>query len=357
MKDHHDYAWVEGERVRIVLPVECVWPSDGDAGEDVAGPRGGGWWPSDSVRRVALEELSRREALEVSDWARKELIYWLAGDGLHPLRWLRRWTMALWRYAPGSVPLAGALVYGSAEEYERAGMSALFPRGDGAKERGRLEAVWGGLGDRCQVRGVRTGRLDDLEAGDRALEGCEWVGPEADRSAAEAEASAVARLALGNFVLWLAGDGGWCLGALKRFYVAIFVEYQDLAPRMTGEDWGAIYGQTRAAFCEDAKRYVGRPLEAEFGYRPKVAGQKRADAAEAYAENARKHCPRRQVGPVNQAEESRALSREDEARLRAIREDAEKRQREKDAEEMRVRAERNRGRVVRRNLNLKIENT
>lgn len=351
MKNQHDYAWVDGERVRIVLPVEPVWPVeeiDGDVVEGGSSGHGGGWWPSESVRRVSLAELSRREAQDVSDWARKELIYWLAGDGLHPLRWLRRWTMALWRYAPGSVPPAGALVYGSVDEYERAGMAALFSRGDVGKERSRLESVWGGLGDRCQVRGVRTGRLDDLEAGDRALDGCDWDGVESDRGAAEVEAGAVARLALGNFVLWLAGDGGWCLGALKRFYVAIFVEYQDLAPRMTGEDWGAIYGQTRAAFCEDAKRYVGRPLEAELGYRPKVAGQKRADASDAYAENARKHCPRRQVGPVNQAEESRAISREDEARLRAIREDAEKRQRERDAEEMRARAERNRGRVLRR---------
>jgi hypothetical protein len=290
---------------------------------------------------VRLEELSRGQAAEVSDWARKELVYWLAGDGLHPLRWMRRWTMALWRYAPGAVPTDARTMFGGVDLFERAALGALFPRGSATAERSRLEGVWGGLGDRCQVRSVRTGLIDDLEEGEAALDGCEWAGPEVDRPAAREEAGEVARLALVNLVRWLATDGGWCLGALKRYYVAIFVEYRDLAPRMTGEDWGAIYGQTRAAFCEDAKRYIGLPLEAELGYRPKVAGQKSAEAAEAYADNAREHCPRRQTGPVNHTEEDkRAISREDEARLRTMRAEAERREVERDAEEMRLRAER-----------------
>ena len=310
--------------------------------EGLSGAEGSGaWWPSESVRRVRLEELSRGQAAEVSDWARKELVYWLAGDGLHPLRWMRRWTMALWRYAPGAVPTDARTMFGGVDLFERAALGALFPRGSATAERSRLEGVWGGLGDRCQVRSVRTGLIDDLEEGEAALDGCEWAGPEVDRPAAREEAGEVARLALVNLVRWLATDGGWCLGALKRYYVAIFVEYRDLAPRMTGEDWGAIYGQTRAAFCEDAKRYIGLPLEAELGYRPKVAGQKSAEAAEAYADNAREHCPRRQTGPVNHTEEDkRAISREDEARLRTMRAEAERREVERDAEEMRLRAER-----------------
>jgi hypothetical protein len=342
------YGWVDGERVPVSMPADAVWP-DGAAGDGSGEPgdagRPGSWWPSESVRRIFLEELSRGEAAEVADWARKELVYWLAGDGLHPLRWLRRWTMALWRYAPGSVPREAATMFGALEGFERAGLEAFFPRAGWAAERARLEWVWRGLGDRCQVRAVRTGRLEDLESGEAALDGCGWAGPEVDRWGASGEAEEVARLALGNMVLWLAADGGWCLGALKRFYVAIFVEYKDLAPRMTGEDWGAIYGQTRAAFCEDAKRYVGLPLELELGYRPKVAGQKRAEAAEVYAQNAAEHCPRRQTGPSNHAEEDRRLhSRDDEQRLRELRAAAEVRERERDAEEMRLRAERTRER-------------
>jgi hypothetical protein len=346
-----NYGWVDGERVPLAMPAECVWPIIEGAmldDEDAAGSAesAGSWWPSEAVRRVRLTELSRNEAAEVSDWARKELVYWLAGDGLHPLRWMRRWTMALWRYAPGAVPSAASTMFGAADLFERAALVALFPRGSVAGERARLDAVWGGLGDRCQVRAVRTGLLEDLEKGDAALDGCEWAGPEVDRPEAREEAGEVARLALVNMVAWLAADGGWCLGALKRFYVAIFVEYKDLAPRLTGEDFGAIYGQTRAAFCEDGKRYVGKPLEAELGYRPKVAGQKCAEAAEAYADNAREHCPRRQLGPASHTDEDkRAHSREDGARLAELRAAAEARAVARDAEEMRVRAERTRERV------------
>lgn len=345
-----NYGWVDGERVPLALPAECVWPVlEGASLEEdgmVEAEGSGSWWPSESVRRVRLEELSRGEAAEVSDWARKELVYWLAGDGLHPLRWLRRWTMALWRYAPGAVPGEARTMFEAAFVFERAAMGALFPRGSWSDERKRLEGVWGGLGDRCQVRAVRTGLIENLEDGAAALDGCGWAGPEVDRAGAAEEAGEVARLALVNMVRWLATDGGWCLGALKRYYVAIFVEYRDLAPRMTGEDWGAIYGQTRAAFCEDAKRYVGLPLEAELGYRPKVAGQKSAEAAAGYALNAKEHCPRRQVGPVCHTEEDkRSRSREEEARLREARAEAERREIERDAEEMRVRAERTRERV------------
>jgi hypothetical protein len=345
------YGWVDGERVPLAMPAEAVWPmlpEEEEAGSEA--DRSGAWWPSESVRRVRLVELSRGQAAQVSDWARQELVYWLAGDGLHPLRWMRRWTMALWRYAPEVLPSGASTMFGADVIFERAALGALFPRAGAAGEKARLDGVWRGLGDRCQVRVIPTGRLECLESGCRPLEGCDWDGPLVDRDAAEEEAGEVARLALGNLVRWLAADGGWCLGALKRFYVAIFVEYRDLAPKMTGEDWGAIYGQTRAAFCEDAKRYVGLPLEAELGYRPKVAGQKR-NGAEAYAANAAEHCPRRQVGPVNHTEEDkRSHSREDEARLARVRAAAEERERERDAAAMeeiaRGNRERGRGKVL-----------
>jgi hypothetical protein len=340
------FGWVDGERVPLSLPADVIWPGEEpwrDA--EALAEREGAWWPSDGVRRVRLEEISRREAGQVSDWARQELIYWLAGDGLHPVRWLRRWTMVLWRYVPGAVPMEARLLFGAADQFETAALGALFSRGEVHHQRARLASVWRGLGDRCAVRSVATGRLEDLEVGDRALAGSAWDGPEADRPAAELEAAEVARLALANLALWLAADGGWCLGALKRFYVAIFVDYKDLAPRMTGEEWGAIYGQTRAAFCEDVKRYVGLPLEAELGYRPKVAGQKRAEAAAAYADNAREHCPRRQLGPeAHEEEDKRARSGAEEARLREAREASERRETERAAAEMEEMARKNRER-------------
>jgi hypothetical protein len=351
MSESRSFGWVDGERVPLSLPADVVWPGE-EPWRDEESPvdREGAWWPSEGVRRVRLEELSRAEAGQVSDWARGELVYWLAGDGLHPVRWLRRWTMVLWRYVPGAVPGEARLLFGSGDLFERGALEALFARGTATREKARLESVWRGLGDRCAVRSVATGRLEDLEEGERALSGSSWDGPDEDRAAAEGEAAEVARLALVNLAQWLAADGGWCLGALKRFYTAIFVDYKDLAPRMTGEDFGAIYGQTRAAFCEDVKRYIGLPLELELGYRPKVAGQKRADAAAGYADNAREHCPRRQLGPeAHEEEDRRARSGMDEARVREAREAAEERELERAAREMEEMARRNRerGRVRR----------
>jgi hypothetical protein len=173
------------------------------------------------------------------------------------------------------------------------------------------------MGDRLGSRGAAgsaggdRSRLDDLMAGASALEWCDWAGEGADRGAAEEDASAVARLAMVSLARWIAADGSWGLMALKRFYVLVFVRYRDLAPGMTGQDFGAIYGQTRAAFCEDAKRFVGLPLEGLLGYRPKVAGQKSAESAEAYARNAAEHCPRRQVAASAQTMRSGSVSMRD----------------------------------------------
>ena len=341
---HHGFGWVDGERVPLVLPSEVVWP-EGEAETAEGNSTQGAWWPSESVRRVYLSELSRGQAGQVSDWARRELVYWLAGDGLHPVRWMRRWVMALWHFLPGMVPASARTLLTDPESFERAAIGALFPRARYESERARINGVWRGLGAKCQVRAMACGIVGDLEDGARALEGCGWEGPEVDARAAEAEAGEVARLALGNLMRWLAADGAWCLGALKRFYVAVFVDYKDLAPGMTGEDWGALYDQTRAAFCEDAKRYIGLPLEAELGYRPKVAGQKRAEAAEAYAENARLHCPRRQLGAeAHEEEDRRRRSAEEEARIASARAKAEARQLQKDAAEMEAISIRNRER-------------
>jgi hypothetical protein len=350
------YGWVDGERVPLAMP-EATWPEDlDDEGLDADGSapeaRAGGWWPSDSSRILWLGTLSRREAGEISATARRELVWWLAGDGLHPLRWARRWTQALWRMTPEKLPAEAGALWGANSKFEREVMGAFFsmPRDAraAARERKRLDGVFDGLGSRLRPAPGGAADLESMRDGEAILRWCGWEGPEDEGEEAATEAAEVARIAMVSLLRWVAEDGGWCLGALKRYYVAIFVEYRDLAPRMTGEDWGAIYGQTRAAFCEDAKRYIGLPLELELGYRPKVAGQKSAEAAEAYAENAREHCPRRQTGPVNHTEEDkRAISREDEARLRTMRAEAERREMERDAEEMRVRAlqTREKGRV------------
>ena len=74
------FGWVDGVRVPLAaMPEEDLSMEDGG---------GAGWWPSESTRVVWLEALSRREAGEISAAARRELMWWLAADGLHPVQWL-----------------------------------------------------------------------------------------------------------------------------------------------------------------------------------------------------------------------------------------------------------------------------
>jgi hypothetical protein len=345
-----DYGWADGTRVPLARAASVAWDAEGAEAEGQGqGEDGGaGWWPSESVRALWLEWLSLGQAAEVSAMARQELVYWLAGEGLHPVRWLRRWTAALARWDRGAVPgSAAAAMFGAAQVWERVALGGLFPGVATREASRRLEAVWRGLGSRCAVRGSgeRTG-LEELAAGGRALG---WCAPglwsEAEEMSAEEEAAAVAGLAMGGLVRWIGQEGTWGLPALKRFYVLVFVRYRDLAPGMTGRDFGAIYGQTRAAFCEDAKRFVGLPLERELGWRPKVAGQKSAEAAASYAANAARHCPRRQAGPVAEGPAEEEAARGDaELRLREARAEAARRETERDARAMEELARRNRGR-------------
>ena len=49
-----NYGWVDGERVPVSMPAECVWPmmlDEAEGGEE--SDRAGSWWPSESVRRVS----------------------------------------------------------------------------------------------------------------------------------------------------------------------------------------------------------------------------------------------------------------------------------------------------------------
>ncbi len=345
---HSDsYGWVDGERVPLTPAEGWVWPDE--ASEATERTRGSGlWWPSEADRALWLGLLSRPEAGEVSEAARRELVYWLAADGLQPMAWARRWTGLLWRLAPERLPAEARTLFGAAGHFERAVLEAFFPAARNARlaraERARIESVFRGLGGKlAPVRRGTPLSVEDLASGTMASEWCGW--PACDAEVLE-EAAEVARLTMRNQVAWLSEDGAWALGALKRYYVLVFVRYTDLAPRMTGNDYGEIYGQTRAAFCEDAKRYIGLPLEAELGYRPKVAGQKSAAAADAYARNAAEHCPRRQLGGEAFATEKSEQARkaDAEARLAEARAMAERRQVEREAEEMRRIAERNRER-------------
>lgn len=348
------YGWVDGERVPLAPVDEVVWPDELD--DEAAGPARtpGGWWPGEAARILCLEILTRGEACQISEAARNRVAHWLAMDGLHPMSWARRWSMLLWRLAPDRLPTEARALFGAAAQFEAAVMRAFFPTAAGSArearaERARLDSVFRGLGPKLAPWRAGGGgeSIDVLTDAAEALAWCDYDG-EPVAGAAE-EAREVARLAMHRLALWIATDGGWSLTALKRYYSLVFVRYAELAPGMNGNDYGMIYGQTRAAFSEDAKRYLGEPAEYRLGYRPKASGQKSAEASTAYAENAARHCPRRQLGgkhafSADRSEDER--KRQAEVRLDEARALAEQRQIEREAEEMRRIAERNRGRRV-----------
>lgn len=338
-----NYGWADGARVPVAAP-------ELEAEEPAAAAAAGGWWPSRSARMLWLDSLSAAEAGAVSREARRALMLWLAGDGLHPVRWMRRWAEAMRSLTPDLLPDHVRAQGLSSVGFERAVLGALFPRGAYARERRRLDGVWLGLGKKVWRGDAATAsgeRLGDLLSGARALE---WAGSGRGEEDAGEEAATVARLAMVSLARWIGHDGGWCLAAVKRYYVLVWYAYRELAPGMTGDDFGKIYGQTRAAFSADAQRLMGRRLEWETGRAVQAPGQKAPESRAAYAANAARHCPRRQLdgaagweGRPDADAEAAAAARMAQARLRELRAEAQRRELERDAEALRVMAERTRG--------------
>jgi len=340
---NHGYGWVDGARVPIVAPVSGL---DLEPGDEAAPAEPGGWWPSEASPAVWLEELDRAAAATVSASARQDLVYWLAGCGLHPVVWARRWGSALRTWAPDLWQGLPGSDVGGWLGHDRAVLRAMFPHESYTVARRRLDAVWYGLGDKL-ARGRSTMAISmpvDLLGCDE--QAAEWAGV-ADGMADDqrdlaAEAGAVARLAMGSLLRWIGEDGSTGLPPLKRFYALVYYRYRDLVPGMSGDDFARIYGQGRAAWSADAKRIMGRPLEERLGYRPVVPGQKSAESRAAYAENARRHLPRRQLGgqaglerAVSADAEARLREAEDRARIAKARREAEARELARDAEAMR----------------------
>lgn len=85
-------------------------------------------WPNADQKDLKLEHLKREEAMEVAEWARRNLMYWLAGDGIHPFQILQRfYALCHARYSDLIGPLNGtwlAEILGQG----RAAFSALMHR-------------------------------------------------------------------------------------------------------------------------------------------------------------------------------------------------------------------------------------
>lgn len=65
---------------------------DADALDDQQGSERGYTWPEETLEseRLELMSLKKDEAQAVAEWARRRLVMWIIGDGLHPLTVVKR---------------------------------------------------------------------------------------------------------------------------------------------------------------------------------------------------------------------------------------------------------------------------
>lgn len=127
-------------------PADAMMAKEVDFEPTEKGPNQEYGWPGDSRPRLILRALKKEEAAEVAYIARRDLVWWLCGDGLHPFKILQRFYALLYASFPdqcGSIDgswLAEILGQG------RAAFSALMGRlfGSVAEERlGRSVKVGG----------------------------------------------------------------------------------------------------------------------------------------------------------------------------------------------------------------------
>lgn len=107
------------------------------------------------------------------------------------------------------------------------------------------------------------------------------------------EAAAVAEWARKALIYWLAGDGLHPFQILQRFYAICYARYQPLLGPLNGTWLAKILGQGRAAFSALMQRLFNVPVRMKTGTQMIVPGQKDPKSRRKYADNARKHAPRR----------------------------------------------------------------
>lgn len=65
-------------------------------------------WPSSDQPELRIEALKQDEAAQIAEWARRRLVHWLFGEGVHPFKLLQRlYALAFARYPELIGPLNG----------------------------------------------------------------------------------------------------------------------------------------------------------------------------------------------------------------------------------------------------------
>lgn len=130
------------------------------------------------------------------------------------------------------------------------------------------------------------------------------------------EAMQVARHARRELVKWLLGGGLHPFKIIQRFYCLLFKFYRPLIGDFTGGMFGEILGIGRSAFSAAMKALFDKESLRKLGIVVKSAGQKSAASSAAYAENAKKHKPRQQLGGKQERDKEREAAEKQAAKVR-----------------------------------------
>lgn len=303
------YGWGDNERVPISDGRDLIFREDEEGLPRVSGFH----WPCEDAPALWVEQLTEDEAVEVSAYAREQFVIWLAGGGLHPVAVFYRWGIAA-LFLREEVPAGVARL-----------VSAMHGGGSGAA---RMEQyVFGSI--KPAEPWKRTRELVELALHESAIRGryvrqpdesslaelLEWTAEHALEMPGDCEGEAfvddVREIARGSMRLvcrWLSGCGTGPIQILQRAYALIFYRYKSVGQGMTGHDFAALVRQGRGAFCEETSRWFEEPGLILLGYVPKSSsGQKSPECSDVFAENARTHCPRRQLdGAAGLDQEERA---------------------------------------------------
>lgn len=115
-----------------------------------------------------------------------------------------------------------------------------------------------------------------------------------------AEAAEVAEWARRRYTMWLIGDGLHPFPILQRVYAMLYARYQEFLGPLANQTWLAtIMGQGKAAFSALIERLFTKPIRERTGMTMLAPGQKSEASRAVYAENARKHTPKRKVDGVH----------------------------------------------------------
>lgn len=337
-------GWEEGNRVPVTQPVYPGEEPDTPEADRHDGPtrlERPTLWPTVERPELASWYYLPIEVDAISRHARRDLMGWIAGAGLHPVSVLHRVTMLFG--LPGVVTNPPGWVTPQMQADIRRGLEVakwmgpkLYPgnKRDVAKGMARADGVIRGISMR-EGRRIAPVRWSLGECPLREP----WHGETIRRweEPWEIEKMEIRRYAMLTLARQLVrGPTPFLL--VQQWFALCLAFWKDILGPMSGEDVGQLLGQTRAAVHEAVKvfRIEGERVTGEV---IKVSGQKPASASVLYAENARRHAPRRQLNgqaatPKRERETQVRVQEYADTMTAARRiEDGEARQAEKDAAE------------------------